>query len=171
MPISLLSDQIAISFTFLCWTFKLNPFHYCWRCRCCMFMTLKWKLIRICLHPTNTLFTREWIRLSCWTPDPSGWRRQLTHPIFSYVQSAGTFRITTTEDKLFNIFEEQGSNRWLGAVSKHSGENTGKIPVYIVFMEIKSATTASLDINTLASWLARTTSLNIMSLLTIILRL
>jgi quercetin dioxygenase-like cupin family protein len=63
-----------------------------------------------------------------------------THPAkVSYVVNPGQLRITTDTGESFDAEEIQGSARWLGEVGKHYGENTGTIPVRIVFVEVKGA--------------------------------
>ncbi len=62
-----------------------------------------------------------------------------THPPkVSYIVSGGTLRITTEDGDSFVVSEDSDNAAWMGAVSRHFGENIGTTPVRIVLVEIKS---------------------------------
>jgi quercetin dioxygenase-like cupin family protein len=71
-----------------------------------------------------------------------------THPAkVSYIVTGGSLKITTEAGESFIVEEEMGAATWFEAVGKHYGENVGKTPVRIVFVEIKEIGSAREDIN------------------------
>lgn len=92
------------------------------------------------VSPTmNTvLLENEYVRVIVYQINPGEKDDWHTHPAkVSYVISGGSLRITTKEGASFIVEEEANSASWFGTVGKHYGENVGKTPVRIVFVEIK----------------------------------
>ncbi len=92
------------------------------------------------VSPTmNTvLLENEYVRVIVYQINPGEKDDWHTHPAkVSYVISGGSLRITTKEGASFIVEEEANSASWFGTVGEHYGENVGKTPVRIVFVEIK----------------------------------
>ncbi len=94
----------------------------------------------VAVSPTmyKVLLENEHVRVVEYQIKPGEKDNWHTHPAkASYVVSGGSLRITTEEGESFIVDEEAGSSTWFGAVGRHFGENVGKTPVRIVFIEIK----------------------------------
>jgi len=86
----------------------------------------------------TVLLENEYVRVIVYQINPGEKDDWHTHPAkVSYVISGGSLRITTKEGASFIVEEEANSASWFGTVGEHYGENVGKTPVRIVFVEIK----------------------------------
>lgn len=102
------------------------------------------------VSPTmNTvLLENEYVRVIEYQINPGEKDNWHTHPAkVSFVLSGGTLRITTQEGESFIVEEEANSTSWFGTVGKHYGENVGKTPVRIVFVEIKGIDAGQEDLD------------------------
>jgi quercetin dioxygenase-like cupin family protein len=87
----------------------------------------------------RVLLENEHVRMVEYQIKPGERDNWHTHPAkASYVVSGGSLKITTEQGESFLVDEEEGSASWFGTVGKHYGENVGKTPVSIVFIEIKA---------------------------------
>ncbi len=94
----------------------------------------------VAVSPTmyKVLLENEHVRVVEYQIEPGEKDNWHTHPAkASYVVSGGSLRITTEEGESFIVDEEAGSSTWFGEVGRHYGENVGRTPVRIVFIEIK----------------------------------
>jgi quercetin dioxygenase-like cupin family protein len=96
----------------------------------------------------KVLFENEHVRVVEYEVPPGQKDNWHTHPAkVSYIVSGGTLKITTEAGESFIVEEEIGAASWFEAVGRHYGENIGKTPVRIVFVEIKNVDSAREDIN------------------------
>ena len=69
-----------------------------------------------------------------------------THPAkVSVVVTGGTLLITTADGETFEVMEESGSASWMTSLGEHFAKNVGDTPVQIILVEVKSASTTSIQ--------------------------
>ena len=69
-----------------------------------------------------------------------------THPAkVSVVVAGGTLLITTADGESFEVLEESGSASWMTSLGEHFAKNIGDTPVQIILVEVKSASTTSIE--------------------------
>ncbi len=88
----------------------------------------------------QVLFENEHVRVVEYEISPGQRDNWHAHPPkVSYVVTPGRLQITTAEGESFEVGEDEGTVRWLGAVGKHYGANVGDQLVRILFVEVKGA--------------------------------
>jgi quercetin dioxygenase-like cupin family protein len=94
------------------------------------------------------LLENEYVRVVEYQISPGEKEKWHTHPAkVSYVLSGGSLKITTEDGESFVVEEEANSTRWFGAVGKHYGENVGKTPIRIIFVEVKNIDASKEDLD------------------------
>jgi quercetin dioxygenase-like cupin family protein len=94
----------------------------------------------------EVLIENEHVRVVRYRLNPGENDAWHTHPAkVSVVVSGGTLLITTADGESFEVLEESGSASWMTSLGEHFAKNVGDTPVQIVLVEVKSASTTSVE--------------------------
>ncbi len=97
-------------------------------------------------HQFEVLIENDHVRVVRYRLSPGENDAWHTHPAkVSVVVTGGTLLISTAEGESFEVMEETGSASWMTSLGEHFAKNVGDTPVQIILVEVKSASTTSIQ--------------------------